>query len=117
MKCLRCGNNAAEEQLFCAECLADMEKHPVKQGTPIHIPKRAERAAVKRASFRLAVSKWQDRIFRLKYTIFWLIIIIVLLLAILTIGICMMLNLTPEWLNDIVYDLPVVRRMIESAVS
>ena len=117
MKCLRCGNNAAEDQLFCDECLTNMEKHPVKPGTPVHIPKRPERKAVKRANFRLAVSKWQDRIFRLKYTIFWLVFIIILLLAFITVSICMMLNITPEWFDNFVYGLPVVQRMVESAMS
>ena len=117
MKCLRCGNNALDEQLFCDECLADMEKHPVKPGTPIHIHKRTEGTTVKRANFRLAVSKWQDRIFRLKYTIFWLIIIIILLIAVLTIGICMMLHITPDWFNNIVYGIPGVERLVETAIS
>ena len=116
MKCLRCGNNAPEDQLFCDECLTSMDNHPVKPGTPIHIPKRDERTTTKRANFRLAVSKWQDRIFRLKYTIFWLIVIIILLVVIMTLGICMMLNITPEWFNNFVYSIPGVQRMVETAM-
>ena len=117
MKCLRCGNNAPKEQLFCDDCLADMEKHPVKPGTPIQLPKRNENAVIKRGNFRLAISKWQDQIFRLKYTIFWLIVIIVLLLAVLTLGICMMLQLTPEWFNNIVYNIPPIERIMETSIT
>jgi hypothetical protein len=117
MKCLRCGNKAPKEQLFCDDCLADMEKHPVKPGTPIHIPKRNENIVIKRGNFRLAISKWQDQIFRLKYTIFWLIVVIVLLLAVLTVGICMMLQLTPEWFNNIVYKIPPIERIMETSIT
>lgn len=38
MVCMRCGREVALSQVFCKECLADMEKHPVKPGTPLQLP-------------------------------------------------------------------------------
>lgn len=115
MNCLRCGKEIENEQVFCETCLADMEQQPVKPGTPIHLPRRDSRVNVKRANFRLAASKWQDRIFRLKYTIFWLIIIIVILLAFLALSVCMLLGLTPEWFNEMFFNDPAIQNIIKNA--
>lgn len=102
MNCLRCGKETEENQVFCKECLEDMERHPVKPGTPIQLPNRKVRGITKRSSFRVAASKWEDQIFRLKYTIFWLILVVILLIAALALCICLMLQITPEWLNDLI---------------
>lgn len=40
MKCLRCGRETAEQQVFCNTCLDDMSRHPVKSDTPIYLPVR-----------------------------------------------------------------------------
>ena len=115
MSCIRCGKEANVDQVFCAECLADMERHPVKPGTPIQLPNREDRSTIKRTSFKLAASKWQDKIFRLKYTIFWLIVIIVLLAAALALAMCMLLQITPAWVDEFFYQQPFVRSIIENA--
>lgn len=113
MSCIRCGKETDVDQIFCDECLQDMERHPVKPGTPIQLPVRENRSAVKRSSFKLASSKWQDRIFRLKYIIFWLIVLVVLLAAALALCISMLLQVTPEWINDLIIDQPAVQSIIE----
>lgn len=33
MNCLRCGKEIQESEVFCAGCLAEMEKHPVSRET------------------------------------------------------------------------------------
>lgn len=38
MNCMKCGRETALGQVFCKECLAEMDKHPVKPGTPIVLP-------------------------------------------------------------------------------
>lgn len=40
MACIKCGKDTTAGAEFCKECLADMERHPVKQGTPVILPKR-----------------------------------------------------------------------------
>ena len=114
MNCMRCGKEIAEDQSFCEECLVEMEQQPVKPGTPIQLPQRQERGTVKRSSFKLASSKWQDKIFRLKYTIFGLIVLIVLLAAGLALCIAMLLQVTPEWINELFFENPVVQSVVSN---
>ncbi len=45
MNCMRCGREIRDEQVFCSECLAEMEKCPVRSDTPVRIPRRPEPAA------------------------------------------------------------------------
>ena len=104
MSCMRCGKDTEDMQVFCAECLADMERYPVKPGTPIQLPVREQKDAAKRNRFRLAESKWTDKIFLLKYIIFWLVVLIVLLAAALALCICMLLQVTPEWINKLLFE-------------
>lgn len=33
--CMKCGREIALGQVFCKECLADMEQYPIKPGTPV----------------------------------------------------------------------------------
>jgi hypothetical protein len=37
---MKCGRQIGEDRVFCPDCLADMEKYPVKPGTAVHIPVR-----------------------------------------------------------------------------
>lgn len=117
MSCMRCGKETDVSQVFCAECLEEIEKQPVKPGTPIQLPYREPRNTAKRASFRLADSKWQDKIFRLKYTILWLIILIVLLTAALALCICMLLQITPDWFNDMFFENSVVQSIMKNTAQ
>ena len=47
MECIKCGRETQAGQTFCDECLQQMAKHPVKPGTPVHLPVRpaSEKAA------------------------------------------------------------------------
>ncbi|MBE6924341.1 MAG: hypothetical protein E7466_03765 [Ruminococcaceae bacterium] len=38
MNCMKCGREIALGQVFCKECQADMERYPVKPGTPVILP-------------------------------------------------------------------------------
>ena len=49
MKCMKCGKETQNADVFCGECLSAMEKHPVKPGTLAYIPVRPEPAASKPA--------------------------------------------------------------------
>ena len=41
MNCMKCGREI-NEGVFCYECLADMEKYPVKPGTVVQLPRREQ---------------------------------------------------------------------------
>lgn len=40
MNCVKCGREIPEDQVFCENCLTEMENYPVKPGTAVHIPTR-----------------------------------------------------------------------------
>ena len=43
MQCMKCGREIQAGDVFCPECLSEMEQYPVKPGTPVHIPKQPEK--------------------------------------------------------------------------
>ena len=47
MACIKCGKESAAGAEFCEECLKDMERYPVKPGTPVILPKHAEYLSAK----------------------------------------------------------------------
>lgn len=65
MYCLRCGNEITDEQVFCEKCLNNMERHPVKPGTPIKIPHRSTATAVKKQNRRKGLTP-EEQVLRLK---------------------------------------------------
>ncbi len=48
MSCMKCGREAVGEQAFCAECLAEMEKYPVRPGVVVRLPRCREEATMKK---------------------------------------------------------------------
>ena len=52
MFCVKCGKKIAEDQVFCPECLAVMERYPVKPGTTVHLPNRPESSSAKKVVSR-----------------------------------------------------------------
>ena len=80
MKCMKCGIGIQTGQVFCAECQADMEKHPVKPGTPVLLPRREKQPVVKRS--RRRVPKPEEQITGLRRIVLMLsVLCIVLALA------------------------------------
>lgn len=87
MSCLKCGQEVSPGQVFCDSCLADMEQHPVKPGTPVIIPKRSKPLPAKRSHKRL--QKPEDQISALRRLVGWLLVLIVILtlaVAVLTLA-------------------------------
>ena len=52
MNCLKCGRELEMEQVFCDDCLLEMEKYPVKPGTVVQLPHRRETTNVRKSQFR-----------------------------------------------------------------
>ena len=48
MNCMKCGRETQNENVFCQECLQDMEKYPVRPGTVVQLHRRKEVSAVKK---------------------------------------------------------------------
>lgn len=72
MQCLKCGREIPLGQVFCEECLADMEKYPVKPGTPIRLPQHHEAAPAKKQHFRRGQLPPETQVKRLRLQL-WLV--------------------------------------------
>lgn len=40
MYCVKCGRDIQESAVFCADCLEDGKRYPIKPDTAIHLPQR-----------------------------------------------------------------------------
>ena len=78
MNCLKCGTEISGEQVFCDSCLTDMERHPVKPGTPVNLPNRSKPLPAKRVHRKIL--KTEDLIATQRRIIRWLILSIIVLL-------------------------------------
>ena len=78
-KCLKCGRPCADDQAFCGECLAEMEKYPVKPGVVVLLPpKESTRPAPRR---RYAAPSPEEQLVRLKKRLTALRLALILALA------------------------------------
>ena len=66
MYCMKCGREMEEESVFCTQCLAVMEKYPVKPGTAVQLPKRRDPNFAKRAVPRRKVLTPEEMIRKLR---------------------------------------------------
>ncbi len=48
VNCMKCGREIEESQVFCPECLEEMEKYPVKPGTVVQLPRMTNYPAPKK---------------------------------------------------------------------
>lgn len=80
MNCMKCGREIALGQVFCKECLEDMDAHPIKQGTPVVIPVRETPVAPRRSSIRRA-RKPEDQILFLRRLLLFVSIVLVAVCA------------------------------------
>ncbi len=80
MRCMKCGVQIPEQASFCADCLAEMEQHPVRSNVSIQLPPRSEAPSAKRKPRRYRESKPEEQIRRQKRTIRRLVFFLVLVL-------------------------------------
>ena len=97
MKCMKCGQEIGEGA-FCAECLAEMEKYPVKPDTPVRLPRRPD-PALKRA-LRKKGAQEDEQVRVLKKQVHLLAWLLILAAAII-----------------IVLSIPAIRDLLEDSIS
>ena len=66
MQCFKCGREIPVGDVFCGGCLMDMEKYPVKPGTPVRIPPRQEIVTPKKQAPRRPAAQPEEQVKRLK---------------------------------------------------
>ena len=85
MECMKCGRETPSDQVFCEECLAEMEKYPVKPGTVVLLPRRRENSSVKKLSKRRIIPL-EDQVKVLKKRVRVLTITLIIALILLSAG-------------------------------
>ena len=78
-KCLKCGRPCPVDQAFCKECLAEMEKYPVKPGVVVLLPPKAQPKPPRRRQH--TANPLEEQVAALKKQVVVLRILLVLLLA------------------------------------
>lgn len=81
MNCMKCGKELKVEGVFCPECLAEMEKYPVKPNITIQLPIRRATPTSRKKSRRQRYVKVEDQIRHLKKVRNWLIGILIFLIV------------------------------------
>ena len=82
MNCMKCGRETAAEQVFCEDCLLEMEKHPVKPGTVVLLPRRSTAAAPRKVSKRRGLTP-EEQVKVLKKRVRILVIALLLCIAVI----------------------------------
>ena len=85
MNCLKCGRETAEGQVFCKECLAVMEKYPVKPGTAVLLPKREPAPTVKKVRWKPAPTR-EEQVTKLRRQNHRLIAVLCVVAVLLCVG-------------------------------
>lgn len=88
-QCLKCGKKAEGSNVFCGDCLAVMDRYPVKPGTVVHIPSRPA-VPVTKATQASPAAALSELITRQRTLIRWLVSITALL-SVLLLGTAAML--------------------------
>lgn len=80
MPCIKCRRKLEEGQVFCASCLEGMAAYPVKPGTPIQLPPRLPELPQKSRRKKQRERKPEVEIRRLRSSIRWLTLALVVVL-------------------------------------
>lgn len=79
MNCMKCGRELKGTEVFCPECAAEMEKYPVKPGTPVQLPPRTAVPSAKKKSKR-RILKPEEQIAKLRHSVRLLSLALVVLM-------------------------------------
>ena len=66
MNCMKCGTELKTSGVFCEECLAEMEKYPVKPNIKVVLPHRSAPTAPRKRSRRQKYTTPEEQIRHLK---------------------------------------------------
>ncbi len=107
MACMKCGKEVSEGQVFCEECLAEMERYPIKPGTPVLLPQRISVTPQRKRRAGKRTRKPEEQVILLKRATMWLSIVLCLVLAVAVVSVILNLKLMGD---DVVKLLPAFLR-------
>ena len=100
MHCMKCGRKIEDQKVFCADCLTDMEKFPVKPDSTVYIPVRPTVPAAKKKSRRTRELRPEEQLRQLKLTVRGLSIALVVCIVAFAISTGIMLKLLSDQSNN-----------------
>ena len=100
MNCMKCGRETVSENVFCTDCLSEMEKYPVQPGSVVFLPRRRESASAKKTAKRRAITP-EEQITGLRK---WVIRLALVLIACI-VAIILMFEPTMHYLRNDHYDI------------
>ena len=86
MYCMRCGQEVMSGQVFCEDCLAIMQQHPISPDTPVYLPPRQTASPVKKQPRKRTVSMEEQMLSlrkRLRFFVVWSLVSTALAAALL----------------------------------
>ena len=66
LNCMKCGREIPLGQVFCKDCLSDMENFPIDPNTPLQLPVQPDETAPRRTSVLRKAKKPEEQIALLK---------------------------------------------------
>ena len=69
MRCMKCGRDTENEQVFCESCREIMAKYPVKPGTVVQLPHRDQQIQKKQTIRRHVTLSVEEQIKRLRRSV------------------------------------------------
>ncbi len=100
MNCMKCGAKIEHDQVFCPDCLAEMEKYPVKPGITVQIPpqrKSKPQPASKNAIRHQSKAELEVKYKKLKSTNRTLIALCIILFVTTLVFGAMTFNILERW--------------------
>lgn len=77
MNCLKCGQECMNEDVFCQNCLLEMEKYPIRPGTVVLLPRKREPAVIRKTPKRHGPTA-EEQIKGLRKQVFILTVLLIL---------------------------------------
>ena len=96
MHCMKCGRKIEDQKVFCADCLSEMEKYPVKPDTTVHIPVRPVTPPAKKKTRRARDAKPEEQLRHLKIAVRCLCLALAVSLVAVAISAGMLLKLISD---------------------
>ena len=72
MHCMKCGTKIEDQQSFCANCLEDMKKYPIKPNATVYLPPRTVAAPSKKKGRKNRDLKPEEQLRRSRRTVRYL---------------------------------------------
>ncbi len=72
MQCMKCGKETAANNAFCQDCLAEMEKYPVKPNVTVNLPQRIQQPSVKKKQSWRRAKKPEELLRQKRRLVCWL---------------------------------------------